>query len=48
MLDLSNNSLMVITGLDVLTNLKHINLSYNKLTQVDSLKGCTQLEKIEL
>lgn len=48
MLDLSHNALMVITGLDTLTYLKHINLSYNKLTQLDALKGCKALEKIEV
>jgi Leucine-rich repeat (LRR) protein len=32
MVDLSNNQLMVISGLEALINLKHINLSYNKLT----------------
>lgn len=46
MLDLSNNNLMVITGLEALTNLKHINISYNKLTQIDALKGCIMLEKV--
>jgi Leucine-rich repeat (LRR) protein len=38
---------MVISGLEALINLKHINLSYNKLTQIDALKGCILLEKIE-
>ena len=48
MLDLSNNQINIITGIDSLINIKHLNLSYNKLTQVDSLKGCVALEKLEL
>lgn len=48
MLDLSHNQLSVISGIDALVNLKHLNLSYNKLTQIDALKGCVALEKIEV
>lgn len=47
MLDISNNGIMVLTGIESLINLKHLNLSYNKLTQLDPLRGCIALEKIE-
>lgn len=32
MLDLSGNSIQVLTGIETLTNLKHLNISYNKIT----------------
>lgn len=48
MLDLSYNQLSSVSGIEVLVNLKHVNLSFNKLSNVDSLKGCVALEKIEL
>ena len=48
MLDISYNGIQVIVGIETLVNLKHLNLGYNRLTQVDSLKGCVALERIDL
>lgn len=48
MLDLSGNSISVLTGIEALLNLKYINLSFNKLVQIDALKGCAALERLEL
>ena len=47
-LDLSQNRITMLTGIDSLINLKIIDLSYNRLTTVDALKGCIQLESIFL
>ena len=47
MLDLSNNSIMVMTGIETLVTLKCLNVSYNKLTQLDPLKALLTLERLE-
>ena len=47
-LDLSQNRITMLTGIDSLINLKIIDLSYNRLTSVDALKGCIKLETIYL
>jgi Leucine-rich repeat (LRR) protein len=48
MLDLSHNALQLINGIESLTNLKCLNLAYNRLTQLDPLKGCIMLERLEV
>ena len=42
--DLSKNRITMLTGIDTMINLKICNLSYNKLTSIDALKGCVKLE----
>ena len=46
--DLSKNRLTVISGMENLNKLKVLNLSYNKLTTCDALKGCVSLMRLEL
>ena len=38
----------MITGIDNLLKLKVLDLSHNKLTTVDALKGCISLERLDL
>ena len=38
----------MITGIDNLLKLKILDLSHNKLTSIDALKGCIQLETLSL
>ena len=42
-LDLSQNRITMLTGIDALVNLSVLDLSYNRLTTVDVLKGCKRL-----
>ena len=48
MLDISGNTIMLLSGIETLVNLKCLNASYNKLTQIDPLKSCVALERLEL
>ena len=43
-LDLGQNRITMLTGIDALVNLTVLDLSYNRLTSVDVLKGCKRLE----
>ena len=47
-LDMSQNRITMLTGLDSCVNLKILDLSYNRLTTVDPIRGCLQLEKLWL
>ena len=38
----------MLSGIENLINLKVLDLSFNKLTTIDSLKGCVSLERIDL
>ena len=46
--DLSKNRITMLTGMESLVNLRICNLSYNKLTSIDGLKGCGKLERLDL
>ena len=48
MLDVSYNGILVINGIESLVNLKCLNAAYNKLTQLDPLKVCVMLERLEV
>jgi hypothetical protein len=48
MLDVSYNGILVINGIESLVNLKCLNAAYNKLTQLDPLKACVMLERLEV
>jgi Leucine-rich repeat (LRR) protein len=48
MLDVSYNGILVLNSIDSLVNLKCLNASYNKLTQLDPLKACVALERLEV
>ena len=42
-LNLSRNRIQLLTGIDKLTNLKILDLSYNNLTTIDVIRGCLSL-----
>ena len=42
------NRLTMLTGFESLVNLKILDLSYNKLSTIDPIKGCVLLEKLWL
>ena len=44
--DLSLNRITMISGIDQLQNLKILNISYNRLTNIEIIKGCRALEKV--
>ena len=38
----------MLSGIENLINLKVLDLSFNKLTTIDSIKGCASLERVDL
>ena len=47
-LDLSNNAISALTGLENCVNLKLLNLSYNKISNVGILQPLNKLEHLDL
>tara|TARA_B110000285_G_scaffold87333_1_gene100075 strand:+ start:28 stop:492 length:465 start_codon:yes stop_codon:yes gene_type:complete len=47
-INLSQNRITMLTGMDTCINLTIIDLSFNKLTSIDALKGCINLETLDL
>ena len=47
-IDLSNNRITMLSGMESLSKLKMLDLSHNKLTNIDSLKNCISLERLDL
>ena len=46
MLDLSNNKILMINGIGTLAWLTHLNISYNKISQLNPLKDCSELNTL--
>ena len=38
----------MLSGIECLINIKVLDLSFNKLTTIDSIKGCVSLERVDL
>ena len=47
-LDLSNNNISALTGLENCINLKILNVSYNKISNLTILQPLIKLERLEL